>query len=875
MHKERKMPSRTLASALTLMTIYTPALANPHAHSACGTNCESAIPNPITHVRALDRIGTPGTHARGSGSLEDGSVVDLLVVYSPEAAAANGGQTGIEAKIQAGLDELNLAAMNSGVPTLFRIVHTQEIAYTQSGSMSTQLGRLRDPNDGVLDEVHDLRDAHMADLVMLVISAGDVCGIANIGVGPGNTPTPENAFSVVAATCIEGPVSAFAHEIGHNMGLLHGYDENPCTNGSERFAKGYQAPDESFRTVMDTGAGPRILHFSNPAIDFMGQATGVAIGEIDASDNATALMLAAPVVAKYRNRDINANGIEDTLEIAGGTLSDCDGNGIPDFADQDFNRNGIPDACDIANGTSDDLDLDGVPDEVEVPIIMVDDDAAPMGDGNGWSNAIDDLQYAFAMARASGDIEQIWIADGIYLPASNGHRGQGFDLISGVSLYGGFVGTESSVDDRIPGAAQTILSGDLNQDDGPDLSNREENTINTLFLYRQDEQIVLDGLIIEGGNANYEVNCGGFMFNGGGLCTFQGDIVIRDCEFRNNTALKAAGALLTNGTKTRVSNSWFHHNTAIDGMFYGSTGALPYEGWVGGVELNGLTTGFDNQFINNLVEHNADNEGTSGVYIAGGNPIFANNVIVNNTSNGIYGGGGLTVVLGEGIEIVNCTIANNTSPNAFSYRSSGVTNSRSQITFKNTIIWGNSASGVSNLSNQYAHSGVGADVGFEQSIVQGWDGTTWMGTGTNGNDPLFIDFMNGDFTLMAGSSAIDMGDNSVLPIDDLDLDTDGDTSENLPIDFMGNARFIDDPDTMDTGIGADPIVDAGAIEYQPATVCDADLNTDGVLNFFDVSAFLQGYNAMSAQADFNNDGVWNFFDVSAFLQAFNAGCPSP
>ncbi len=243
----------------------------------------------------------------------------------------------------------------------------------------------------------------------MVISAGDVCGIANIGVGPGNTPTPENAFSVVAATCIEAPVSAFAHEIGHNMGLLHGYDETPCTNGSERFAKGYQAPVESFRTVMDTGAGTRILHFSNPSVDFMGQATGVAIGEVDAADNATALMLAAPVVAKYRNRDINANGIADTIEIAGGTLSDCDGNGIPDFADQDFNRNGIPDACDITNGTSDDLDLDGVPDEVEVPIIMVDDNAPPMGDGNGWSNAIDDLQYAFTLARASGDIEQIWI----------------------------------------------------------------------------------------------------------------------------------------------------------------------------------------------------------------------------------------------------------------------------------------------------------------------------------------------------------------------------------------------------------------------------------------------------------------------------------
>ena len=47
----------------------------------------------------------------------------------------------------------------------------------------------------------------------------------------------------------------------------------------------------------------------------------------------------------------------------------------------------------------------------------------------------------------------------------------------------------------------------------------------------------------------------------------------------------------------------------------------------------------------------------------------------------------------------------------------------------------------------------------------------------------------------------------------------------------------------------------------------------GVLNFFDVSAFLVAYNAQDPIADFNNDGMVNFFDVSAFLTAFNNGCP--
>ena len=56
-------------------------------------------------------------------------------------------------------------------------------------------------------------------------------------------------------------------------------------------------------------------------------------------------------------------------------------------------------------------------------------------------------------------------------------------------------------------------------------------------------------------------------------------------------------------------------------------------------------------------------------------------------------------------------------------------------------------------------------------------------------------------------------------------------------------------------------------------VCLADLNDDGTLNFFDVSAFLNAFGNGEMAADFNGDGTLNFFDVSAFLSAFSAGCP--
>ena len=55
--------------------------------------------------------------------------------------------------------------------------------------------------------------------------------------------------------------------------------------------------------------------------------------------------------------------------------------------------------------------------------------------------------------------------------------------------------------------------------------------------------------------------------------------------------------------------------------------------------------------------------------------------------------------------------------------------------------------------------------------------------------------------------------------------------------------------------------------------CQADLNGDGVLDFFDISAFLTAFSGGDLTADFTGDGVFDFFDISAFLGSFSAGCP--
>ena len=53
--------------------------------------------------------------------------------------------------------------------------------------------------------------------------------------------------------------------------------------------------------------------------------------------------------------------------------------------------------------------------------------------------------------------------------------------------------------------------------------------------------------------------------------------------------------------------------------------------------------------------------------------------------------------------------------------------------------------------------------------------------------------------------------------------------------------------------------------------CRADINHDGNINFFDVSAFLNAFSTQHFEADMNNDNEWNFFDVSLFLNLYSAG----
>ena len=138
-------------------------------------------------------------------------------------------------------------------------------------------------------------------------------------------------------------------------------------------------------------------------------------------------------------------------------------------------------------------------------------------------------------------------------------------------------------------------------------------------------------------------------------------------------------------------------------------------------------------------------------------------------------------------------------------------------------------------------------------------------------DPLFMNPLgpdglhatgDEDLRLAPGSPCIDAGNNALVPLDVYDVDGDGDVREPLPFDHLGRPRFVDDPDTPDTGIGSAPLVDMGANEYQVAT-CSGDANFDSAVNALDVLHVLTHWG--SVHGDVTGDGVTNVADLLVVL----------
>ena len=173
--------------------------------------------------------------------------------------------------------------------------------------------------------------------------------------------------------------------------------------------------------------------------------------------------------------------------------------------------------------------------------IYVDVNAAgPIHDGSSWCSAYTTLDDALSVA-ASG--VTILMADGTYRPDPAGldnPREATFALINGVVIEGGYAGCGApDPDERDLTAYETILSGDLADNDVPDFTYNEENCYHVLSAYNVDLTTAIDGLTITAGNANGD--WWDDQDTGGGIRVVTASLTVMDCTIVSNSGHSGAG----------------------------------------------------------------------------------------------------------------------------------------------------------------------------------------------------------------------------------------------------------------------------------------------------------------------------------------------
>ena len=511
------------------------------------------------------------------------------------------------------------------------------------------------------------------------------------------------------------------------------------------------------------------------------------------------------------------------------------------------------------------------------PTVYVDKTAGGANDGTSWADAYIDLKDALN-SISSGEI---WVAAGSYKPGAT--RADTFQLKNNIAIYGGFVGTETLRDERDYNVHETILNGDLLDDDYYRFvnshavwSNAGDNSHHIVTGSGVDATAVLDGFVIAHGYAWPNGFEGPIFQAGGGIIIQNGSPTISNtkidgssgtygggayvdqgsspsftnCEFLENSSdIGYGGAMhIAGSSSVTFSNCHFEGNAAIGTQSPAGSGGALY------VNFGSTATITGSSFVRNITGYRTYTTGgasttTGGAIMAGGDIVvrdstfignrsymggaiyaYNNATLINNifnsnsvtTAPGSAGGGyGGALILTGPSTLINNTITNNTATEGTGGVIASVAAGES-IQITNTILWGNTVSkyipaGEDPLPVSRNQLARGGDVSMSYGILEGLNepipGEEPVDLanfpGVLDADPLFVsqaglDGYKGneddDLHVVAGSPAIDSGDNSAVAV-------------GIITDIDGDPRFQDDLATVDSGKGTAPIVDMGAYEF--------------------------------------------------------------
>lgn len=300
--------------------------------------------------------------------------------------------------------------------------------------------------------------------------------------------------------------------------------------------------------------------------------------------------------------------------------------------------------------------------------------ATGANNGTSWANAFTSLDQALAIAFVG---EEIWLAKGVYTPAS---KTSSFQLVSGVTIYGGFDGTETNREDRDPSKNPSILSGDLNGDDNPTdvTANRSDNAIHVILVPNGVIEAGLDGLVISGGQTEGLSGINDAR-RGGGILAY-GSVNIHNCIFRSNYGY-FGGAFYPRDVQARfnVTDCIFSNNLGdLGGAIYtlgASSGLIQNCKFESNVTRNSGSALYIQQspvivsgcsFTDNELRATGNNVG-GAIFLNAAPASIENCEFIGNsvTANGTSGArGGAMWIVSSNAQINGCTFVGNSASNS-------------------------------------------------------------------------------------------------------------------------------------------------------------------------------------------------------------------
>ncbi|MCP4105702.1 MAG: hypothetical protein GY749_09215 [Desulfobacteraceae bacterium] len=429
-------------------------------------------------------------------------------------------------------------------------------------------------------------------------------------------------------------------------------------------------------------------------------------------------------------------------------------------------------------------------------VIYVDQDASGDDDGSSWADAYPGLQTALTNA-SSGD--QIWVAEGIYMPTSGNDREATFLLENGVKIYGGFAGTESGLNNRDWTSNSTVLSGDIGT-----ANDITDNSYHVVTGSMTDSTAVLDGFTVTRGNAGSDTFPD---HDGGGMFTYNGSPTVANCIFAENTAKTNGGGMFNEGASTTLTDCTFTNNSAVLG---------------GGIyNLHGTPVAENCTFTGNTA---GDSGG--GIYSYNSDPVLVNCTFSSNTADS---GGGM-YIYGSEPKITNCTFAYNTAGSGGGL----YLTEKSILNITNTLVAENQKT---DSSYEDFFKDTGSQVNSGYNIVEFSSGHVFSGPGDIGGD----------------QASLNLGT----------LDDNGGTTQTCALltdsVAISGGTDTDAPDTDQRGYPRNAPVDIGAYEYQGK----ATVKTTGVSSVTTDSASVGGDVVMDGGEEVTERGVcWSTSSIS-------------